>query len=74
VVDKEEQTAAARATMNVRELRAILHRDRRSDQVDYKKLARYSRLDSSILLRPLAHRAVKQQKALTTIRARDLLV
>src|ERR1700726_1411185 len=34
---------------NVRELRAISHSDRKSDQVDAEKLARYARLDPNIL-------------------------
>jgi transposase len=34
---------------NVRELRAISHRDCRSDQVDAEKLARFARLDPKIL-------------------------
>ena len=58
---------------NVRELRAISHSDRKSDQVDAEKLARYARLDPEIL-RPIAHRTVEQQEDLTLIRARDLLV
>ncbi|MFY9939817.1 MAG: IS110 family transposase [Silvibacterium sp.] len=58
---------------NVRELRAISHSDRKSDQVDAEKLARYARLDPEIL-RPIAHRTVEQQQALTLIRARDLMV
>jgi hypothetical protein len=58
---------------NVRELRAISHSDRKSDQVDAEKLARYARLDPEIL-RPIAHRSVEQQEALTLIRARELLV
>jgi transposase len=58
---------------NVRELRAISHSDRKSDQVDAEKLARYARLDPNIL-RPISHRSVEQQKALTLIRARELLV
>ena len=58
---------------NVRELRAISHSDRKSDQVDAEKLARYARLDPEIL-RPIAHRTVEQQEALTLIRARNLLV
>jgi transposase len=58
---------------NVRELRAISHSDRKSDQVDAEKLARYSRLDPEIL-RPIAHRTVDQQETLTLIRARDLMV
>src|SRR5579871_1515992 len=58
---------------NVRELRAISHSDRKSDQVDAEKLARYARLDPEIL-RPIAHRTVEQQEALTLIRARYLMV
>jgi transposase len=58
---------------NVRELRAISHSDRKSDQVDAEKLARFARLDPKIL-RPIAHRTVRQQEALTLIRARDLIV
>jgi transposase len=34
---------------NVRELRAISHSNRRSDQVDAEKLARFARLDPKIL-------------------------
>ncbi len=58
---------------NVRELRAISHSDRKSDQVDAEKLARFARLDPQIL-RPITHRTVRQQEALTLIRARDLIV
>ena len=58
---------------NVRELRAISHSDRKSDEVDAEKLARYARLDPEIL-RPISHRTVEQQEALTLIRARDLMV
>jgi len=58
---------------NVRELRAISHSDGKSDQVDAEKLARYARLDPEIL-RPISHRTVEQQEALTLIRARELLV
>jgi transposase len=58
---------------NVRELRAISHSDRKSDQVDAEKLARYARLDPEIP-RPIAHRTVEQQEALTLIRARNLIV
>jgi transposase len=58
---------------NVRELRAISHSDRKSDQVDAEKLARYARLDPKIL-RPIVHRTVAQQEALTVIRARNLIV
>jgi len=53
---------------NVRELRAISHSDRKSDQVDAEKLARFARLDPKIL-RPIVHRTVAQQEALTLIRA-----
>ncbi len=52
---------------------AISHSDRKSDQVDAEKLARYARLDPKIL-RPISHRTVAQQEALTLIRARNLLV
>jgi transposase len=38
---------------NVRELRAISHSDRKSDQVDAEKLARYARLVPNILDRSL---------------------
>ena len=58
---------------NGRELRAISHSDRKSDQVDAEKLARYARLDPEIP-RPISHRTVEQQEALTLIRARDLMV
>lgn len=57
----------------VRELRAISHSDRKSDDVDAEKLARYARLDPDIL-RPISHRTVEQQQAFTLIRARELLV
>jgi transposase len=46
---------------NVRELRAISHSDRKSDQVDAEKLARYARLDPNIL-RPISHRTFEQQE------------
>lgn len=59
--------------VNVRELRAISHSDRKSDQVDAEKLVRFARLDPKIL-RPIAHRTVAQQEALTLIRARNLIV
>src|SRR6202453_2398420 len=42
-------------------------------EVDAEKLARYARLDPNIL-RPIAHRTVQQQEALTLVRARALLV
>ena len=58
---------------NVRELRAISHSDRKSDTVDAEKIARYARLDPDIL-RPISHRTVAQQEALTLIRARNLIV
>jgi transposase len=58
---------------NVRELRAISHSDRKSDQVDAEKLPRYARLDPNIL-RPIGHRTVEQQQALTLIRAGALVV
>lgn len=50
--------------LSLKELRAISHSDRRSDQVDTEKLARYLRLDPNIL-RPISHRTGEQQEALT---------
>jgi transposase len=44
---------------NVRELRAISHSDRKSDQVDAEKIARYARLDPEIL-RPMVRAGVSQ--------------
>jgi transposase len=58
---------------NVSELRAISHSDRKSDKVDAEKVARYARLGPEIL-RPIAHRTVAQQKTLTLVRARDVVV
>jgi transposase len=58
---------------NVQELRAICHSDRKSDRVDAEKLARYARLDPRVL-RPIAHRSVAEQQALTLVRARNVLV
>jgi hypothetical protein len=58
---------------NARELRAISHSDRKSDQADAEKLARFARMDPKIL-RPISHRTIAQQEALTLIRARNLLV
>jgi transposase len=58
---------------NVRERRAISLSDRKSDQVDAEKLARFARLDPRIL-RPIALGTVAQQETLTLIRARDALV
>jgi transposase len=40
--------------------------------VDAEKIARYARLDP--ILRPISHRTVAQQEALTLIRARNLMV
>jgi transposase len=57
----------------VENVRAISHSDRKSDQVDAEKLARYARLDPKIL-RPISHRTVAQREALILIRARDLVV
>jgi hypothetical protein len=57
---------------NVHELRAISHRDRKSDKEDVEKLARCADVDPEIL-RPTARRTVEQQEALTRIRAQDLL-
>jgi len=69
-VEKTEMKLIAATIM---ELRAISHSDRKSDQVDAERLARYARLDPEIL-RPITYRTVEQQEALTLIRARDLIV
>jgi transposase len=58
---------------NVREPRAISHSNRKSDTVDAEKIARFARIDPEIL-RPICHRTVAQQEALTLIRARNLIV
>lgn len=58
---------------NVRELHAICRSDRKCDRADAEKLARYARLDPEVL-RPIEHRSVAQQEALTVIRARDVSV
>ena len=76
-LDLDQRTVAGTRSRSHRgersELRAISHSDRKSDQVDAEKLARYARLDPNIL-RPIAHRTVAKQEALTLIRARALLV
>src|SRR5258708_12230103 len=51
---------------NVREVRATSHSDRKSDQVDAEKLARYARLDPEIL-RPLPPPPLHQPASLTFI-------
>jgi transposase len=73
ISEQLEQLGHEVIVANVRELRAISHSDRKSDQGDVEKLARYARLDPEIL-RPISHRTVEQQEALTLIRARELLV
>ena len=73
ISEQLEQLGHEVIVANVRELRAISHSDRKSDNVDAEKLARYARLDPEIL-RPISHRTVEQQQALTLIRARELLV
>lgn len=73
ISEQLEQLGHEVIVANVRKLRAISHSDRKSDDVDAEKLARYARLDPEIL-RPISHRTVEQQEALTLIRARELLV
>lgn len=58
---------------NARELRAISTSDRKNDQADAEKLARYARVDPSIL-RPITHRDSHTQADLLVIRARAALV
>jgi transposase len=73
VSEQLEQLGHEVLLANVGELRAISHSDRKSDQVDAEKLARFPRLDPKIL-RPIAHHTLQQQPALTLIRSRDLIV
>ena len=73
ISEQLEQLGHEVIVANVRELRAISYSDRKSDDVDAEKLARYARLDPEIL-RPISHCTVEQQQALTLIRARELLV
>jgi transposase len=72
ISEQLEQLGHEVIVVNVRELRAISHSDRKSDDVDAEKLARYAWLDPEIL-RPISHRTVEQQEALTLIRARELV-
>ena len=58
---------------SVTERHVIVRNISTSDQVDAEKLARYARVDPKIL-RPISHRSVEAQQALTIIRARDILV
>jgi transposase len=58
---------------HVREVRAISGSDRKSDQVDARKLARYARVDPEIL-HPVRLRNSDQQQDLVLIRARAVLV
>ena len=73
ISEQLEQLGHEVIVAKVRELRAISHSDRKSDDVDAEKLARYARLDPEIL-RPISHRTVQQQEALILILARELLV
>jgi transposase len=58
---------------NSRDLAAISQSDQKSDRNDAEKLARYARVDPSIL-HPITHRTSEQQADLTVIRARAALV
>jgi transposase len=58
---------------HVREVRAITGSDRKSDQVDARKLARYARVDPEIL-HPVRLRDSDQQRDLVLIRARAALI
>jgi transposase len=58
---------------HVREVRAISGSDRKSDQVDARKLARYARVDPEIL-HPVQLRDSDQQRDLVLIRARAALI
>jgi transposase len=58
---------------NPRELRGISHSSRKSDVQDAEKLARYARLDPT-LLNPVTHRSADMQEALNVVRARAVMV
>src|SRR3954454_4260639 len=58
---------------HVREVKAISGSDRKSDQVDARKLARYARVDPEIL-HPVRLRDSEQQRDLVLIRARAALI
>ena len=58
---------------NVRELAAITGSTKKSDKNDAVKLARYARLDPSILC-PIRHRSAESQRDLSFIRARAALL
>src|SRR3954452_15905199 len=58
---------------HVREVRDISGSDRKSDQVDARKLARYARVDPEIL-HPVRLRDSEQQRDLVLIRARAALI
>jgi transposase len=58
---------------NSRDLAAISQSDQKSDRNDAEKLARYARVDPSIL-HPITHRTSEQQADLTVIRARAALI
>ena len=59
ISEQLEQLGHEVIVANVRELRAVSHSDRKSDDADEEKLARYARLDPEIL-RPISHRTVEQ--------------
>ena len=58
---------------NVRELRAITDSDRKHDRADAEKLARYARVDPTIL-RPVKHRSSLAHADLILVRSRAVLV
>ena len=58
---------------NARELQAISTSDRKTDKADAEKLARYARVDPTIL-RPIVHRDSRTQANLLVIRTRAVLI
>lgn len=58
---------------NARELPAISTSDRKTDKADAEKLARYARVDPTIL-RPIVHRDSRTQADLLVIRSRAVLI
>ena len=70
---KELLTELGHEVLVAREWRAISTSDRKNDKADAEKLARYARVDPSIL-RPITHRDSRTQADLLVIRTRAALL
>ena len=73
VAEQLQQLGHTVLVANAREVQAITGSDRKCDAVDAKKLARYARVDPSIL-RPITPRSSHTQAARAVIRVRARLV